>query len=332
MPTIDVHGHYISRRIIDEVQGRPDRYGAALEHNKDGQPQIKLGNRTVVLGSDVLRNLDERLHEIKQAGVDRQTIFPTMQMTGYHLALEQGAAWCRMLNETTAADIAECHHSEAYYGFASVPLQDGRLAARELEYAVGKLGFRGAYITASVDDRDLDELGLEPFWETAESLKVPILIHPNTSMSLSKRFGRFGMTTSAATMMDTTIAAASLIYTGVPDRYPNLKVILPHGGGYLPYQIGRFQTRSARPEAMLIKSKMPAVDYLSYFLYDSIMGYEPALEYLVRIVGDDRVLLGSDHPHYPIATATRVVHNCDLSHQQKKSILETNVMRALQLS
>jgi aminocarboxymuconate-semialdehyde decarboxylase len=184
---------------------------------------------------------------------------------------------------------------DRFIGLGSVPLQAPELAAKELRRAMTTLGLRGAMIGTNVNGRNLDDPALAPFWAAAEELGAFLFIHPHGGI-FGERLGSYYMKNFVGLPFDTTIAAASLVFGGVLERYPRLKLCLSHGGGYVPYQAGRFQhAYDVRPEAKAHLPNGPGAS-LGRLYYDTILHSKPALEFLISSAGPDRVLLGSDYP------------------------------------
>ncbi len=263
---VDAHAHYLSPRVIEELERDAPAYGCELRTTPDGLPQIVFPGRPPLrpVGRPV-RDLSERITRIAQQGVDRQVLSTWMELYCYFLPPEIGARWCRLQNRTLAEDLRAA--GGRFSGMAVVPLQDGKLAAAELE----------------------------SLWAAAEALDQPVLIHPYAPQ-IGFRLARYNLSQAVGNPLDTTIAAGCLIFGGVADRHPALKVILAHGGGFFPYQVGRFQrVYQVSPEAREHASR-PPLDYARWFYYDTVLLYAPAVRYLVETVGADRVLLGSDYP------------------------------------
>ncbi len=180
-------------------------------------------------------------------------------------------------------------------GLASVPLQDPAGAAAELRYAVESLGFRGAMIDTNVSRRPLGDPALDPFWRAAMELGVPVILHPFV-LEPVERFDQFYLHNLVGYPFETTLAACSLIFGGTLDRMPELSVVLVHGGGFVPYQLGRFDRgHAARPEPRSGGSG-PASRYVRRFYYDTLTHSARSLCFLCDVVGADRLLLGSDFP------------------------------------
>jgi aminocarboxymuconate-semialdehyde decarboxylase len=145
--------------------------------------------------------------------------------------------------------------------------------------------------------RPLGDPAFDPIWKAAAELGVPIVLHPFL-LEAVERFGRHYLHNLVGYPFETTLAAASLIFGGTLDRFPTLDVVLVHGGGFLPYHIGRFDRgHVTRAEARADGAALPSA-YLRRFHYDTLVQFPQALAYLVKVVGEDRVLLGSDHPFW----------------------------------
>ena len=179
-------------------------------------------------------------------------------------------------------------------GLASVPLQDPESAARELRRAIEELGFRGAQIGTSVEGVPLDDARYAVFFKEASELHVPLMIHPY-AVGKRERMEDFQLNNLVGNPMDTCLSAARLILSGFLDRYPELKIILPHGGGYLPYQIGRLDRGYfARPGKNLCEHA-PS-EYLKRFYFDTILFDPKPLKFLFDLVGAERLMVGTDLP------------------------------------
>jgi aminocarboxymuconate-semialdehyde decarboxylase len=236
-----------------------------------------------------LFDLDEQRQVRRRQRLDRRSLMVPPFTALYELSDEQGMAWSRALNDAIAA-VARANPGE-FVGFATVPLQSARAAA-ELERAAG-LGLRGVEILSSVDGAGLDSPALEPFWETAERLRLPILIHPHY-VAGAERLGDYYLRNLLGNPTETAHAGARLIFGGVFERHPELKVILSHGGGSLPHIIGRLQHGSeVRPECRHAQSPR---EQLSRLYFDTIVFDPTVLRHLVDLVGASQVVIGTDYP------------------------------------
>ena len=174
-------------------------------------------------------------------------------------------------------------------------MQAPQRAADELRRAMHKLGLKGAQIGSNVNGRNLDDPTIEPLWAAADELGAFIMVHP-TQIAGAERLKAYYLTNLIGNPLDTTIAAAALVFGGVIERYPNINFLMVHGGGFVPYQMGRFlHGWAVRPEPQA-KLKAPPAASLDRLLFDTILHSRPALEFLVATCGPSRVLLGSDYP------------------------------------
>jgi aminocarboxymuconate-semialdehyde decarboxylase len=291
---VDVHCHYVSPRVLAAVQREGERFGARVVETQNGEPVLEVGSqRTHRSMPEDIQDLDRRQQAMAGHTIDHEILSTWLDVTGYSLPPEQGTAWARLLNDATATDLQAAPPGR-FTPVCTVPLQDGRAAAAELQRACGTLGYHGAVINTHVAGRNLDDRDIDPFWAAAQEAGAPIIIHPAFTIH-SPRLANYYLTNLAGNPYDTSVAAASMVFGGVCDRFPELKVVLVHGGGHFPYQVGRLTHGwSVRPETKELKT--PPLDYLKWFYYDTLLYFGPALRYLAEVVGIERLMLGTDYP------------------------------------
>ncbi|HEU4371029.1 MAG TPA: amidohydrolase family protein [Methylomirabilota bacterium] len=326
---VDVHVHFLSPRALDAARATPARYGVRV---RDGGEHPRL-----VVGAEPptrpllapLYTLQRHLEFLAEQGIDAAVFGPLMDVAGYSLPPDEGAAWSRAQNEGLAASLAEIGGRHA--GLATVPLQSPARAAEELRVAVASLGLRGAMIDPHALGRSLGDRAFDPFWQAAAELAAPVILHP-FALEAVERFGRHYLHNLVGYPFETTLAAGSLIMGGTLDRFPGLDVVLVHGGGFLPYHVGRFDRGHAgRPEIRADGAGRPS-GYLRRFHYDTLVQFPPALAYLVSVVGADRVLLGSDHPFWlGDPEPVRIVREAGLPPAAQAAILGDNAGRLFHL-
>lgn len=321
---IDMHAHYVPNRLIKEIQSNGKACGVKIQMSPNGHPIYDVGGFVARPVRTELSDFAERKKAIAKEGVDRQLQGPWMDLTGYTLPPEEGARWTRHQNEGMAEEIKAAGLGDTLVGLAGLPMQDPARAAAELEYCVGKLGFRGAMIATNVNGTNYDDPRFHPVWRAAAQAKVPIVLHPFNTVAPDRLTKHF-LSNSLGNPFDTTIAAAAMIYGGVCDRFPDLKVVLVHAGGFLPWIIGRLeQSHRHAPTGKGIMAKAP-LDYLKWFTYDTIIFQVPMLKFLVELVGADRVVLGSDDPFdMQDFDMTQIVKKAALAAADQAKILETN--------
>jgi aminocarboxymuconate-semialdehyde decarboxylase len=211
-------------------------------------------------------------------------------------------------------------------GIATLPMQAGELAAKELTRAMRTLGLRGAMIGSNAMGTNLDHPSYEPLWAAAAETGAFMLIHP-ANVAGADRLKSYYLNNLIGNPLDTTIAAACLVFGGVMERHPKLKVCLLHGGGFTPYQAGRWvHGWNVRPEPKVNVKQSPQ-KWIDRFYYDTILHAKPMLEFLVGSVGAGRVLLGSDYP-YDMGTfeCARQVKALSINDADKAKVLEGNAV------
>ena len=297
---VDIHAHYVPPKILDALDQDPSHYGAHLEAAPGGARCLCFNyGLTIRPFFHRLLDLEERWEEMARQGVDRQVLSVWADLFGAGMPPEEGARWHRLMNDRLCETVQQ--HSQRLSMLASVPLQDADRGAKELEYGVNQCGAVGGVVAASVDGTNLGESPLDNFWAAAVELDVPIFIHPTQPVPAA-RTQNFGLNVIVQYIYDSTVTVGSLIFSGVMDRFPNLKIILSHGGGFMPYQIGRFDRIYRNLESPETPAQPPSA-YLNRFWYDTVVHLPAALGFLRGLVGTERILLGTDYP-FPVDDPT----------------------------
>jgi aminocarboxymuconate-semialdehyde decarboxylase len=323
---IDVHAHYVPPDLLDALEGRAKDFGLSLSHGPNCQCAVHFDNGPKIrpFFTELVEPVETRLKTMDSTGVDRQVLSSWCDIFGPHLDRAAASRWHRFLNEQLARLCAR--HPDRFSLLASVPLPYADDAAAELEHAVHALGAVGAVIPANVSDINLGDLELDPFWQKAVDLDVGVFIHPVQAVPL-KRSAKYGLTQIAQYTSDTTMTVGSLIMAGVLDRFPNLRLLLSHGGGGVPYLIGRFDCMHDRMDKVSQDNvaKEPHSAYLKRFFYDTIVHDPEILCWLASRVSVDRTVLGSDYS-FPPADRDPVgtVRRAGFTPAQERAILEHN--------
>jgi aminocarboxymuconate-semialdehyde decarboxylase len=311
---IDVHAHVISPRLVELTA---DHQGPPNPHNE------LLGSTTY---RAALESVDARLETMARQGIDMQVISHQPNF-GY---------WAERAVAEQIVDAANTHIAELcrarpdkFVGLCLVALQLPELAARQLEQAMTSMGMRGVEIGTRLEDSELDNERLEPFWSAAEQLGALIFIHPAGS-TLGRRLAKYYLSNIVGNPLDTTIALSHLVFGGVLERHPNLKICAAHGGGYLPSYIPRsdhgFQVR---PEAQTIPH--PPSHYLRRVFVDALVFEPENVAHVIRRLGASQVVLGTDYPFdmgeaHPIEVLAGVQ---GLSDEERQQIKSGNALRLL---
>jgi aminocarboxymuconate-semialdehyde decarboxylase len=292
--TLDVHTHILT----EEMMGR-----LAKESPKVAPRMTAIDKDSFILevagtpyrpfprgGFDV----EHRLADMDAAEVDVQVLSATPQSYLYEQEASLTAACAAIQNDAIAALVAA--KPDRFLGIATLPMQAPELAAAELTRAVRNLKLRGAMIGSNIVGRNLDDPTLEPLWAAASELGALLLIHP-INVGAAERLRSYYLNNLIGNPLDTTIAAACLVFGGVLERHPKLKVCLVHGGGFVPYQAGRWAHGwHVRPEPKVNIRQSPE-PWIERFHYDTILHSKESLSFLVGSAGPARVLLGSDYPY-----------------------------------
>jgi len=289
--TVDTHTHFIPLELVADA-----RAGRALDRiaveSRDGTEWLVHPQGYGYPLAPEFFDAAAKLEHMDALGIEVSVLSLTPTLFFYWLEAAAARDFCRMANEALARFAAR---SDRLFGLACVPLQDPEAAASELRYAVGRLGLRGVEIGTTMQDAPLDDRRFDPFFAAAAELGAPVMLHPYY-VGTRPQLADFYMTNLTGNPMETCIAATRLILSGFLDRYPTLKLVLVHAGGFLPYQIGRldhgFRVRAETRAAIA----SPPSTYLRRFWYDSITHAGKPFEFLIELVGADRLMVGTDLP------------------------------------
>jgi len=292
--TIDCHTHILGEDAMRRLAKESPKVAPVMTQRGDPACRLEIGG--VVVQNPFPRELwdtGQRLRDMDRHGVDMQVLAPTVFTFFYEQEPKLALACAMLQNDEIAAETKR--HPGRFVGLGGVPLQAPELAADELKRAMTELGLRGAMIGSNVNGRNLDDPALEPFWAAAEALGAFIFVHPHAGAA-AERLGSYYLKNLVGLPFETTVAGASLVFGGVLERHPGLKVCLSHGGGFLPYQAGRFRHGFAvRPEAKVSLAHGPQ-ESIGRLFYDTILHDKRTLEFLIASAGPQHVLLGSDYP------------------------------------
>jgi len=291
MDVIDMHNHFIAPEIIDFIAREGKHYATRIVE-RDGQRFLLIQEKAMRPIDGPISNAHARIADMDREGVNAQAVSCVPFLMYPDVEADLGLAIAQVNNDMMAA-LGE-RDPEHFAPLASVPMQAPDIAARELERAA-KLGLRGVEIPPKVVERQLDEPDFEIFWATAEALRMVVCIHPFEAAPTGA-LSRYFLGNLVGNLYDTGLAAALLIYGGVLERHPNLRIVLYHAGGALPALVGRLdmgyrlvpECRNAIPR--------PPSSYASQFYFDIIAHSRPMLSHLVKTYGADRFVVGTDYP------------------------------------
>jgi aminocarboxymuconate-semialdehyde decarboxylase len=291
--TIDLHAHIAIPRAAEFVKPHLDLSTIPLAHFST--PQTKaLNMRQDGDRRSRMVQYDERLADLDAMGIDLQLVMCPPPQCYYTVPLDIAVQSARMINDGIAEYVAG--RPDRFVALGTVPMPDGAEAAKELERCMTTLKFKGVQILTNVAGRELSDPAFAPFWKKAEELKALVLLHPN-GFTEATRLTRFYFNNIIGNPFETTLALHYLIFDGVLERHPDLKILAVHGGGYLGAYSGRIDHAwGARSDCQAGLPK-PPTHYLKKVYFDTVVFTPHQLRALIETFGADHVVLGTDYPY-----------------------------------
>jgi aminocarboxymuconate-semialdehyde decarboxylase len=328
--TIDLHCHALVPAVEALVAGAPQKVAEpAMAAASMGAPSVSHNNASMLpTAGPRLTRVEQRLADMDAMGVDVQVISPSPTQYYYWADADLAREIVGVQNDAIAQLCRE--HPTRLAGLGTIALQHPSLACEQLEHAIKSLGLKGVEISTSVNGLELDDPALRPFWAKAEALAAVVFIHP-FGTTLGARTATHYLVNTIGQPLETTIALSRLIFGGVLDEHPGLRIVAAHGGGYLPTSIGRSNHAWAvRPEAAAHTRTKPA-EHLKRIWFDSIVYDAVALRHLVDRVGTSQIVIGTDYPfdmgHYDVHAL--VDDTPGLTEEQRAAILGGNAARLI---
>jgi len=294
--TLDIHSHVavpaaaaIATPHLD-ISTVPLAHYATDEVKKLNAKQ-EADRRTRITGLE--NGLDERLRDMDGMGLDMQLVMPPPPQCYFTVPVEIAVKATQVLNDGIAEYVKR--KPDRFVALGTVPLQDGKEAAAELERSMKQLGFKGCQVLTNVGGKELSDPAFAPFWAKAEALGALVVIHPN-GFTQGERFRRFYFNNVIGNPLDTTMALHYLIFDGVLERHPNLKILAVHGGGYLGGYSGRIDHAWGARSDVHGDLPNPPTSYLKKIYVDTVVFTPHQLEYLIKMFGADHIMMGTDYP------------------------------------
>lgn len=327
MRTIDFHNHYYPPAYLDALRSGSSAVKVTIDH--EGNPRIFYpGDYNIAVRGH--RDIEYRAQVLQQEGVDTQVL--TLTTPGTHVEAPATAArFASLVNDAFAAVVQS--YGGRFTALATLPLNDTAAAVKELERAHRDLHFRGAMLFSNVNGRGLDEQRFWPLYEAANELGAVLYIHPTNPVGV-EAMTNYWLMPLVGFLMDTTLAAAKIIFSGVAERFPRIQWALCHLGGTIPYLAERLDRGfEAFDECRRNIQHHPSA-YLKRFYYDTVNFNPRAIQLAIDFAGVDHILAGSDYPHQigSIPQMLASIRSLDISNEDKSAILGGNAARLLGLS
>ncbi len=324
---VDLHCH-VHTPAADDL-AKADKGSNALVHYRNKRTEAHQRKLRAELDRK-LTSIEQRLSDMDGMGIDVQAISSSPLQYYYRVDADVGRQTSRAINERLA-EIAQSH-PDRFVALGTAPMQDPKLAVAELEYCMKKLGFRGMELGTNVGGVEIADKRYERFWRKAEELGAVIFLHP-LGFTDPTRLTQHFLSNIIGNPLDTTVALGHIVFGGVLERYPKLKIVVAHGGGYMGHYPARMDHGyKVRPECHDHITRPPSY-YMKKMYYDTMVFDEKQLEHLVNLWGADHVVIGTDYPYdmgyyKPVDFVERTA---SLTRAQKDQIIGGNAAKLLGL-
>ncbi|HEY2014925.1 MAG TPA: amidohydrolase family protein [Bryobacteraceae bacterium] len=324
MHIIDFHNHYYPPAYLDALRSGSSAVEVTID--EDGNPRIYYpGDYNIAVPGH--RDIDYREQVLIEHGVDTQVI--TLTTPGTHVETPATAARFAALVNDAFAEVVRSKRGR-FAALATLPLNDPAASVKELRRACGELGFRGAMLFSNVNGAGLNEPQFWPIYEAANELGAVLYIHPTHPVGV-EAMQDFWLMPLVGFLMDTTLAAAKLVFSGVPERFPRIRWALCHLGGTIPYLVERLDRGFHAFSECRANISQPPSEYLKQFYYDTVNFNPRAVQLAIDFAGLDHILAGSDYPHQigSIPKMLETIRGMDLAESDKAAIFGGNAARLL---
>ncbi len=330
MTTIDIHAHAIVPDALEAMAATHPDHGPELVEDGGRKYLSYPGRERLGPLPEAIFEPDLRLAAMDRQRVDLQVIAIPPPNFHYHVPPDVGSDFARIQNDALVR--LSDKEPDRFHVFATLPLQDIEASLAEIDRIAGIGRVRGVQIGSNIDGIDVDDGSLEPLWDDLERRNLPVWFHSDQrSIAGADRMSTYYLQNLIGIPLESTIAAAKLIFGGVLDRHPDLRVGFTHGGGFAPYQIGRWEHGwSVRPEPKVNIDSTGPRQFFATLFFDSLTHDAISLEMLGKRMGWDHVMLGSDYP-FDMASTDPVggVETVEMSADDRALVLEGNARRFL---
>ncbi len=322
---IDIHTHILPKTWPDLE--KKFGYGGwiSLEHHTKDYAKMMKNNECFRIIECNCWDPVTRINECDENSVDLQVLSTVPAMFNYWAKPDHTLFVSKIINDHIAKLVDD--YPKRFLGLGTIPMQDGKLAIKELERCIKDLGISGVQIGSNINGVNLSDESIFQVFEAAEDLGASIFIHPWDIMGRNET-KKYWLPWLVGMPAETSRAICSMIFGGVFERLPNLRVAFAHGGGAFPATIGRIQHGfNVRPDLCAIDNDTPPIDYLGKFWVDSLVHDIEILDYIIKKIGDEKIVLGSDYP-FPLGEDNPgiMIKNSNLPEITKEKIFHKNAL------
>lgn len=327
---IDIHTHIMPSKLPNWTK----KFGYGdfinLEHRECGACMMK-GDKIFRVVEDNCYDVTMREKDMHETGVTKQVISTIPVLFNYWAKPNDGYETSRFFNDHIAETVSKS--PDKFIGLGTVPLQDVDLAIKEMERCINELHLHGLEIGSNINGKNLSEKEFFPFYKRAEEIGCALFVHPWEMMG-EKQMEKYWLPWLVGMPAETSRAICSMIFGGVFEQFPKLRVAFAHGGGSFPITIGRIEHGfNVRPDLCAIDNKKNPRGYIGKFWIDSLVHDKTAMKYIIEVMGQDHICLGSDYPfplgeHHP----GQLINNMKLTDELTKKLFAANALRWLNLA
>lgn len=324
---IDIHTHIMPDKMPNWVQKFGYGEFIHLEHRNCKACMMK-GDKLFRVVEENCFEVDLRLKEMDETNVTMQVLSTIPVLFNYWANAKDGLETSRFFNDHIAESV--CKHPKRFMGIGTVPLQDIDLAIKEMERCVIELKMPGLEIGSNINGKNLNDAYFFPFYEAAEKLGCALFVHPWEMMG-EDQMQKYWLPWLVGMPAETSRAICSMIFGGVFEKFPKLRVAFAHGGGSFPATIGRIEHGfNVRPDLVAIDNPVNPRNYIHKFWIDSLVHDEQALNFILQLMGEDKICMGSDYPfplgeHHP----GKLIEDIIVDNSLKEKLLWQNAMQWL---
>ncbi len=326
---IDIHTHILPEKWPDLSEKFGYGGWVRLEHHKPCRARMMMDDKFFREVQDNCWDPGKRIFDCDHTNIGVQVLSTVPVMFSYWAKPQHTLELSKILNDHIAGIVKD--YPDRFIGLGTVPMQAPELAVKELERCM-KIGLRGIQIGTHINDWNLDAPFLFQIFEAADSLGASVFVHPWDMMG-KDQMPKYWLPWLVGMPAEASRAICSMIFSGIFEKLPNLKVAFAHGGGSFPATVGRIEHGfNVRPDLCAVDNDVNPKEYLGKFYLDSLLHDEAMLDYVVDLIGADKVVLGSDYP-FPLGEAVpgQLIENSSLSKEHKRAILSDNALTWLGL-